>query len=94
MAPESHTSSQRRRIQWLVVWSFQAVESGVWELPPTSLPDANTWPSWGALRERILTATKKISIVGSAAVRDAFLAELVKLSPPELHTLVRIYSTC
>lgn len=70
-------------------WSFQAVESGVWELPPTSLPDANTWPSWGALRERILTATKKISVVGSAAVRDAFLAELVKLSPPELHTLVR-----
>ncbi|KAL3146241.1 Dynein regulatory complex subunit 6 [Trebouxia sp. C0010 RCD-2024] len=65
----------------------KAVETGVWELPPTSLPDANTWPTWGALRERILTAAKKINIVGSAAVRDAFLAELVKLSPLELQTL-------
>lgn len=33
-------------------------------------------------------ATKHINILGSAAVRDAFLAELVKLSPPELHTVV------
>ena len=69
---------------------MQAVQSGLWELPPTSLPDANTWPTWGALRERILTATKQINILGSAAVRDNFLSELVKLSPPELHTLVRI----
>ncbi len=69
---------------------MQAVQSGLWELPPTSLPDANTWPTWGALRERILTAAKQINILGSAAVRDNFLSELVKLSPPELHTLVRI----
>ena len=69
---------------------MQAVQSGLWELPPTSLPDANTWPTWGAVRERILTATKQINILGSAAVRDSFLSELVKLSPPELHTLVRI----
>lgn len=33
-------------------------------------------------------AAKHINILGSAAVRDAFLAELVKLSPPELHTVV------
>ena len=69
---------------------MQAVQSGLWELPPTSLPDANTWPTWGALRERILTATKQVNILGSAAVRDNFLSELVKLSPPEPHTLVRI----
>lgn len=69
---------------------IQAVETGSWELPPTSLPDANTWPTWSALRERILMATKQINILGSAAVRDAFIAELVKLSPPELHTLVRL----
>lgn len=72
----------------------QAVQSGLWELPPTSLPDAHTWPTWGALRERVLTATKQINILGSAAVRDAFLAELVKLSPPQLHTLVSARLMC
>lgn len=34
----------------------QAVESGLWEKAVTDLPDANTWPTWGALRERVLTA--------------------------------------
>ncbi len=46
--------------------------------------DANTWPTWGALRERILTACREIRIVDSPALRDAFPVELVKLAPPEL----------
>lgn len=67
---------------------LQAVESGIWDRPPTMLPDANTWPTWGALRERVLTATTEINILGSATVRDAFVAEVAKLSPPELSKLV------
>ena len=67
---------------------LQAVESGIWDRPPTTLPDANTWPTWGALRERVLTATTEINILGSATVRDAFVAEVAKLSPPELSKLV------
>lgn len=39
---------------------YQAVESGVWEKPVTDLPDANTWPTWGALRERVLTACREV----------------------------------
>ena len=64
------------------------MESGIWDRPPTALPDANTWPTWGALRERVLTATTEINILGSATVRDAFVAEVAKLSPPELSKLV------
>lgn len=62
----------------------RAVESGIWERTPDALPDANTWPTWGALRERILTSCKKISITYSPALRDGFAAEIFKLSPPEL----------
>ena len=51
------------------------------------LPDAYAWPTWGALRERILHACKLIKCEYSATVRDAFAAELVKLSPPRLATL-------
>ena len=69
---------------------LQAVESGIWDRPPTQLPDANTWPTWGALRERVLTATTVINILGSATVRDAFVAEVAKLSPPELSKLVSV----
>ncbi|GFR43643.1 hypothetical protein Agub_g4745 [Astrephomene gubernaculifera] len=65
----------------------RAVESGVWEKPVTDLPDANTWPTWGALRERVLTACREIKVHNTASLRDAFANELVKLSPPEL-TLV------
>uniref|UniRef100_A0A7S0V1B3 Uncharacterized protein n=1 Tax=Polytomella parva TaxID=51329 RepID=A0A7S0V1B3_9CHLO len=62
----------------------RTVESGVWEKSVTDLPDANTWPTWGALRERVLTACKEIKIQNTASLRDAFANEIVKLSPPEL----------
>lgn len=62
----------------------RTVETGIWERQSTDLPDANTWPTWGALRERVLTACKEINIVHTASLRDAFAAEIVKLSPPEL----------
>mmetsp|Transcript_120 Transcript_120/g.427 ORF Transcript_120/g.427 Transcript_120/m.427 type:complete len:259 (-) Transcript_120:40-816(-) len=65
----------------------RAVESGIWERTPDALPDANTWPTWGALRERILTSCKKINIMHSPALRDGFAAEIFKLSPPELATM-------
>ncbi|KAG2445624.1 hypothetical protein HXX76_000234 [Chlamydomonas incerta] len=62
----------------------RAVESGTWDKAVTDLPDANTWPTWGALRERVLTACREIKINNTASLRDAFANELVKLSPPEL----------
>mmetsp|Transcript_14006 Transcript_14006/g.35948 ORF Transcript_14006/g.35948 Transcript_14006/m.35948 type:complete len:258 (-) Transcript_14006:10-783(-) len=65
----------------------RSVESGNWERPPDALPDANTWPTWGALRERILTSCKKISIMYSPGLRDGFPAEIFKLSPPDLQTI-------
>eukprot|EP00892_Ulva_mutabilis_P002347 jgi/Ulvmu1/12112/UM084_0038.1 len=65
----------------------RAVQCQQWTLEPTALPDAFAWPTWGALRERILHACKLIQCEHSATVRDAFAAELVKLSPPRLATL-------
>jgi hypothetical protein len=40
--------------------STQAVESGVWDRPADALPDASDWPTWGALRERILMNAKEV----------------------------------
>lgn len=65
----------------------RTVETGIWERPVHSLPDANTWPTWGALRERVLTACKEIRITNTPSLRDAFASEVVKLSPPELQVL-------
>ncbi|WIA09607.1 hypothetical protein OEZ85_008999 [Tetradesmus obliquus] len=62
----------------------RVVISGLWDRPITALPDANTWPSWGALRERVLSACREIRVVNAPSVRDAFAAEVVKLSPPLL----------
>lgn len=42
------------------------------------------WPTWGALRERILQSCQLISTEQAATARDAFAAEIVKLSPPRL----------
>lgn len=71
---------------------LQAVEATVWQKPPSELPDAHIWPTWGALRERVLSCCKQILTDDTLTVRDAFPAELVKLSPPDLHTLsVRPY---
>lgn len=39
----------------------QAVEKGVWDRPVDALPDAMQWPTWGALRERILISCKEAS---------------------------------
>jgi hypothetical protein len=64
----------------------QAIEGGEWRLEPSRLPDAFMWPTWGALRERILQPCKIISTEHAATVRDAFAAEVVKLSPPQLST--------
>ena len=78
----------------------QAVVSGVLDFSPAELPDANTWPTHGALRERLLLACKTLEVPACHAVRDAFLAELVRLTPPELASLVRcgvpeiIYRDC
>lgn len=36
----------------------QAVETGTWSAPVEELPDPGLWPTWGALRERVLGATK------------------------------------
>jgi hypothetical protein len=52
-----------------------------------STADANTWPTWGALRERILTSCKRISIQYSPGLRDGFPAEIFKLSPPDLQSI-------
>lgn len=65
----------------------RTVDSGKWERPVTDLPDANTWPTWGALRERVLSACKEVRIIGTGSLRDAFCNEIVKLSPPELSLL-------
>jgi hypothetical protein len=65
----------------------RAVDTGVWERSAIDLPDANTWPTWGALRERVLTACKEIKIINTASLRDAFCNEIVKLSPLELWSL-------
>lgn len=35
-----------------------AVETGVWSAPVEDLPDPALWPTWGALRERVLGAMK------------------------------------
>jgi len=67
----------------------QAVASGVLDFSPADLPDANTWPTHGALRERLLLACRAVELPGCHAARDAFLAELVRLTPPELARLVR-----
>ena len=68
--------------------------SRVLDFSPAELPDANTWPTHGALRERLLLACRTIELPGCHAARDAFLAELVRLSPPELARLVRRYCIC
>ena len=44
----------------LLFSSTQAVESGVWDRPADALPDASDWPTWGALRERILMNAKEV----------------------------------
>lgn len=54
----------------------------------SDLPDCNMWPTWGALRERVLTSCREVRVVSSPSVRDAFAIELVKLSPPLLQRLV------
>jgi hypothetical protein len=69
----------------MVLCTFQAVESRQWTLEPTRLPDAYTWPTWGALRERVLQACKQIRCENTPTVRDAFPAEVVKLSPAALN---------
>jgi hypothetical protein len=46
----------------------QAVESGVWDRPVEALPAASDWPTWGALRERILmnaSEVRRVRLLGS-----------------------------
>jgi len=62
----------------------RSVESGRWDRPAEALPDASQWPTWGALRERILTNAQEICVTYTQSLRDAFPAEVVKLSPPGL----------
>ena len=40
-----------------------AIESGIWNAPVEELPDPNAWPTWGALRERVLGATRCVLFV-------------------------------
>jgi len=58
-----------------------------WERTPSALPASSQWPTWGVLRERILTACEEIIITYTDACTDEFVDELVKLSPPSLHKL-------
>ncbi|KAI8474942.1 MAG: hypothetical protein J3K34DRAFT_489365 [Monoraphidium minutum] len=89
MAPKKKKSSKE---PWLLEpehdpsWE-RSVQSGLWERAVTALPDANTWPTWGALRERVLASCREIRVVDSPSVRDAFASELVRLSPPQLRHL-------
>eukprot|EP00227_Mantoniella_beaufortii_P007460 CAMPEP_0197591762 /NCGR_PEP_ID=MMETSP1326-20131121/13901_1 /TAXON_ID=1155430 /ORGANISM="Genus nov. species nov., Strain RCC2288" /LENGTH=260 /DNA_ID=CAMNT_0043157317 /DNA_START=19 /DNA_END=801 /DNA_ORIENTATION=- len=62
----------------------RSVENGKWDRPSEALPDASQWPTWGALRERILTNSVEITVTHTQSLRDAFPAEVVKLSPPNL----------
>lgn len=55
----------------------QAVESGTWEKPVTDLPDANTWPTWGALRERVLTACREVRGSGICGAAQVLLFSLL-----------------
>lgn len=71
--------------------ALQAVSGQQWTLDPCRLPDAYSWPTWGALRERVLQACKLIKCESTSTVRDAFAAEVVNLSPADLaHWSVRI----
>jgi len=47
----------------------QAVDNEKWLLPPDELPNSMEWPTWGALRERILTSCTEI-IVNAFSVPD------------------------
>ena len=67
--------------------SLQAVEQGRWDRPIDALPDPNAWPTWGALRERIILSCMTIQVTWSPSVSDAFASEMVKLAPPELAKL-------
>ena len=74
----------------MLVLSFsiaQAVEQGRWDRPIDALPDPNAWPTWGALRERIILSCMTIHVTWSPSVSDAFASEMVKLAPPELAKL-------
>ena len=59
---------------------LQAVENGKWDRPAEALPDAALWPTWGALRERILT--------NSVEVRAFPKFEGVPRTPPSTATSV------
>ncbi|KAK9865136.1 hypothetical protein WJX84_007349 [Apatococcus fuscideae] len=65
----------------------RARDSGTWNKSPDVLPDANIWPPWGVLREQILTGCREILVQDCPAVRDAFVAEIIRLSPPHLERL-------
>jgi len=56
----------------------------VWDRPADALPDADDWPTWGALRERILVNATEICITHTPSLVDAFPEEVVTLSPPGL----------
>jgi len=62
----------------------RSVENRKWDRPAEALPDASQWPTWGAMRERILTNSVEICVTYTQTLRDAFPAEVVKLSPPSL----------
>ena len=70
----------------------QAVQGGKWERPPDALPDASSWPTWGALRERILTSCKEVRFGESDLIaRDLILSICcleAYLSPEAKHGLV------
>lgn len=65
----------------------QAISNKKWDKSPDLLPDSSRWPTWGALRERILATCQEIAVNDSQACDDTFAAEVVKLSPPELERL-------
>jgi len=62
----------------------RAVERRVWDRPLDALPDPAAWPTWGALRERILCSCETIKVTWSPSVQNKFVTEMFRLSPPEL----------
>ena len=65
----------------------RCLKQGIWERPIEALPSASAWPTWGALRERILLGCTEIRTCYTAGLGDGFVVELVRMSPPNLNTI-------
>ena len=58
--PHPETFRWRSPPSSLMFSRSQAVKDKRWNRPVEALPDASKWPTWGALRERILTNAEEV----------------------------------